>query len=261
MALPQPDPSLPGGAAPVFGDTDAARGDHLRANNQAIWENLQYLFDFTGRTTDTLTEGSTNLYFTEARAKAAALIAALTGYAAGSNTAIAATDTVLEAFAKVQGQINARYVPTVLWVRDEKSSGTAAQALTASTWNKRDLGTTKVNTISGASVASSVITLPAGTYEASILATVANLTTDSIGHQVRLRDTSNSADLVNSLSAYIATGSFSSTPSLTPRSSFTLAGTTNIELQHWVGGNNPGGKAVSSGSVEVYADVFIKRTA
>lgn len=45
MALPQPDPSLPGGAAPVFGDTDAARGDHLRANNQAIWENLEYLND------------------------------------------------------------------------------------------------------------------------------------------------------------------------------------------------------------------------
>lgn len=43
MALPQPDPSLPGGAAPVFGDTDAARGDHLRANNQAIWENFEYL--------------------------------------------------------------------------------------------------------------------------------------------------------------------------------------------------------------------------
>lgn len=47
MALPQPDPSLPGGAAPVFGDTDAARGDHLRANNQAIWENLEYLNDGT----------------------------------------------------------------------------------------------------------------------------------------------------------------------------------------------------------------------
>jgi len=45
MALPQDDPSLPGGAAPVFGDTDAARGDHLRANNQAIWENLEYLND------------------------------------------------------------------------------------------------------------------------------------------------------------------------------------------------------------------------
>jgi hypothetical protein len=45
MSLPQPDPSLPGGAAPLFSDTDAARGDHMRANNQAIWENLEYLND------------------------------------------------------------------------------------------------------------------------------------------------------------------------------------------------------------------------
>lgn len=43
MPLPQDDPSLPGGAAPLFSDTDAARGDHFRANNQAIWENLEYL--------------------------------------------------------------------------------------------------------------------------------------------------------------------------------------------------------------------------
>lgn len=43
MPLPQDDPSLPGGAAPLFSDTDAARGDHLRANNQKIWEDLEYL--------------------------------------------------------------------------------------------------------------------------------------------------------------------------------------------------------------------------
>lgn len=45
MALPQPDPSLPSGPTPLFSDVDAARGDHLRANNQAVWENLQFLND------------------------------------------------------------------------------------------------------------------------------------------------------------------------------------------------------------------------
>lgn len=107
MPLPQPDPSNPVLPAPLFADVDAVRGDHLRANNQLIWENLQYLFDFTGRTTDTLTEGVTNLYFTDARAKASAIAAALTGYAAGSDALIAATDTILQAFGKTQGQINA----------------------------------------------------------------------------------------------------------------------------------------------------------
>jgi microcystin-dependent protein len=45
MPLPNTDPSDPGDAAPLFADVDAVRGDHLRANNQLIWENLQYLDD------------------------------------------------------------------------------------------------------------------------------------------------------------------------------------------------------------------------
>lgn len=53
--------------------------------------------------TDDISEGATNLYFTDARV----IAAPLTGFVAGSNTAIAATDTVLEAFQKTQGQINA----------------------------------------------------------------------------------------------------------------------------------------------------------
>ena len=45
MPLPQPDPSNPALPAPLFADVDAVRGDHLRANNQLVWENLQYLQD------------------------------------------------------------------------------------------------------------------------------------------------------------------------------------------------------------------------
>ena len=43
MGLPYVDPSLPSNPSPVFSDVDAARGDHLRANNNAIWANLNYL--------------------------------------------------------------------------------------------------------------------------------------------------------------------------------------------------------------------------
>jgi hypothetical protein len=48
MSLPYADPSLPSGVAPIFGDIDAARGDHLRANNSLIWSNLNYLDAKTG---------------------------------------------------------------------------------------------------------------------------------------------------------------------------------------------------------------------
>lgn len=44
MALPYPtDPSLPENPSPVFSDSTAARGDHLRANNAEIWANFSYL--------------------------------------------------------------------------------------------------------------------------------------------------------------------------------------------------------------------------
>lgn len=51
--------------------------------------------------TDVLVEGSTNLYFTTARVRSSLL----TGLAAGTNTAILSSDTLLVALAKLQAQI------------------------------------------------------------------------------------------------------------------------------------------------------------
>lgn len=89
--LPNPDdPSNPGLPAPLFADVTAVRGDVLRAFSQLIWGNFEYLED--------------NF---DAKAKIAAIAAVLTGYSVGSNAVIAATDTILQAFGKTQGQINA----------------------------------------------------------------------------------------------------------------------------------------------------------
>lgn len=58
---------------------------------------------FAAKTTDNLSEGSTNLYFTVARV----LATLLTGFAASaSRTAIAATDSILIAFGKIQKYLN-----------------------------------------------------------------------------------------------------------------------------------------------------------
>ena len=49
--LPEGDPSLPSLPTPIFGDVSAARGDHLRVNNNYIWQNfdaIAALFDSTG---------------------------------------------------------------------------------------------------------------------------------------------------------------------------------------------------------------------
>lgn len=54
MALPYPtDPSLPANPSPVFSDSTAARGDHLRANNGEIWANFSHIYEsLTGVNTD-----------------------------------------------------------------------------------------------------------------------------------------------------------------------------------------------------------------
>ena len=69
---------------------------------------------------------SGNLYFTGARV----LSTALTGYVVGANTALAATDTILTAFGKVQGQINNRLLTT----------GTAAAATKLATARAFSIG-------------------------------------------------------------------------------------------------------------------------
>jgi hypothetical protein len=96
-------------------DADLATKD---TGDLAEGTNLYYTqtrFDnaFAAKDSDDLDEGAVNLYFTEAKV----LATVLTGFVAGSDTAIAATDTVLEALQKAQGQITAA-----------KSSAAAAQS-------------------------------------------------------------------------------------------------------------------------------------
>src|SRR5690606_8130109 len=88
-------------------------------------------------TTAQVTE-SGNLYFTEPRV----LGTDLAGYTVGSNAAIAAADTILGAFGKAQGQINAR-VPTS---RTISISGTAGN-ITVSGTTTQNLGSNAAWTI------------------------------------------------------------------------------------------------------------------
>ena len=78
--------------------------------------------------TDALPEGSTNLYHTPARVRSTTL----TGFSA-TNAAITATDTVLSATGKAQGQINALAAATPVYIFTQsnktiRSVGTTANA-------------------------------------------------------------------------------------------------------------------------------------
>lgn len=72
---------------------------------------------------------SGNLYFTEARVRATPL----TGFAVGANSALAAADTILTAFGKVQGQLNNKLASTATAVAATKLATARAFSIGGST--------------------------------------------------------------------------------------------------------------------------------
>ncbi|MFJ2456643.1 hypothetical protein ACIOWK_33920 [Pseudomonas protegens] len=72
--------------------------------------------------TDQVPEGPTNQYFTQSRVRSTSL----SGLGALVNAAILATDTLLQAFAKVQGQLNAKLGKSEVATDSEKLAGQPA---------------------------------------------------------------------------------------------------------------------------------------
>ena len=162
--------------------------------------------------------------------------------------------TALE-FATVSGTT---FGSALLHVRDEKANGTNAGTFTSGSYVKRDLNTTLTNEISGASISSSVITLPAGTYY--IIASAPQLYVAS--HKIKLRNTTDGSDTL------IGTTEYANPSADTTRSfvagRFTIAGQKNFELQHRCSTTVADfgfGYRASFGDIEVYTDVQIWKVA
>jgi hypothetical protein len=145
----------------------------------------------------------------------------------------------------------------LLHVREEQPSGTMGGTANSGAWRTRVLNTSKTNEISGASLASNQITLPAGTYwlEASAPAFA------SLQQKIKLYNVTDSTDVMAGTSEYAMNTSLSevSTNSFL-RGRFVLAGTKALELRHQVAstrGTNGFGYASAFGNVEVYSEVMI----
>jgi len=142
---------------------------------------------------------------------------------------------------------------------ESQASGTAGGTATAGSYVKRTLNNTVVNNISGASIASSVITLPAGTYKVEASAPAHRVN----GHKLRLQDTTNTTTLAVGNNAYEGSVDDSQTSAILS-TLITLAGATDIELQHRVGTTkttNGLGILCSFGDDEVYAQITIRKVA
>jgi hypothetical protein len=149
---------------------------------------------------------------------------------------------------------------SLLQVQDQKASGTNGGTFTSGAWQTRELNTVVTNGISGASLASNAITLPAGSYyvEATGIAWRVGV------NRVRLQNTTGSATLLTGLSEFagITESGSETTSAAQVTGNFSLSVTSTVELQHRCGNtyaNRGFGDPSSFGTNELYADVRIWR--
>lgn len=151
----------------------------------------------------------------------------------------------------------------LLHVRDEKAAGTDGGTFTSGAWQTRDLNTVKTNEISGASLATNQITLPAGTYyiEASAPAFATQ------NHVLKLANITDTADTLIGTAEFHQPGNDAGEEHYGRsfvRGRFTIAAEKVFELQHrclTTKATNGFGSAANFGVVEVYADVAIWKVA
>jgi hypothetical protein len=139
---------------------------------------------------------------------------------------------------------------------ETQANGTQGGASVATTFTKRTLNTTVTNNI-GASIASSVITLLAGTYRVFCMSPFYNVT----GVAIRLRNTSDSTTTLASPNAYFAgtSGGYSQLEGV-----FTITATKNFEVQYYCNtavATNGLGVALSGGISEIYTQITIAKVA
>lgn len=145
--------------------------------------------------------------------------------------------------------------PQVLIASDVKAANTAGGTFTNGAWRTRDLNTVDANTITGASIATNQITLPAGTY--TVRADAPAYTVER--HQTRIYNVTDAAQIALGASAYSPTGVMV-TSSVIGR--FTIAGTKVLELQHLcqtTQATNGLGLAANLGTSEIYSQITITK--
>lgn len=140
-----------------------------------------------------------------------------------------------------------------LQVQDQKASGAdgGASAVGSQT---RTLNTVVTNTITGASVASNIITLPAGTYR--VKASAPSFTSNK--HRLRLRNLTDSTNQVLGTSEY-STGAVVQSRSFID-GQFTIAGVKTFDLSHYCSAvKTVDGLGVSTGDglTEIYTTIEI----
>lgn len=146
---------------------------------------------------------------------------------------------------------------SVLNLTEEYTSGTSGATTTAATWTTMPINTVKVNRISGSSLGSNLITLPAGTYTMSYTCSLGgNVTT---GISTRVWNNTTSAVISTSPSGIVnAAGS-----QISHTAVFSLTAAQQIAIQFYTtSGGTVGGTPMSIAATnEVYKAITIRKIA
>lgn len=137
---------------------------------------------------------------------------------------------------------------------ETQAAGTQGGSSTTAGWTKRTLNTTLTNQISGCSISSSVITLPAGIYSILAFSPFMNATNTKL----RLRNTSDSTTPLVGISNYSST----STGTIAVlQGIFTITSSKNFEVQYLVSAAQATyGLGIATGSEnEIYSTIFIQQ--
>jgi hypothetical protein len=164
-------------------------------------------------------------------------------------------------------------------IRDERPSGTDGDTLTVSTWNARAINTEKADDL-GLTASGNQLSLPAGTYWIEVAAVtqfsgLSNRGTTQFGmSKLRLRNVTDASTLIVGMGVRFqhsddgggndAGTDFALVTHLSQR--FVLPATKLVQVQNWVTNQlsfsaTKGGRAITSGEVEVYLDLKLWRTA
>lgn len=151
---------------------------------------------------------------------------------------------------------NVKRYSSVIHVQERFSSGIGTGSITFGSAQIRPLNTVVKNNISGASLASNKVTLPAGEYE--IWGN--GFAGESDQHKVQWYNVTDSTIALYGCNATAQNDTIGTGMSLSwVMGSFTISAEKEFQLRHEGAANGVFGEAASFGEPEIYADVFIRQ--
>lgn len=178
---------------------------------------------------------------------------ALTGTPTAPTATVGTNTTQVATTAFVLANTGGSGVPKLFQVQDQKATSTNGGMTVATTWSNRTLNTSVTNQISGASLASDVVTLPAGTYYIDCVVPFYGTTNT----KVRLYNTSDSTTAITG-SSIGASGAVSMLATI--RGLFTITSSKNFVVQYYATNVVTAGLGIignAAPEAEIYTSVSI----